>query len=99
VDRRLVEHADAARLRVAVVRFSLVDEVVDDVQTARRISAADERSIQGRIKLAITCDSNSNSTPVTGTAGVKVSLLGHDSWIAAAEEVSLQTASEGGKRR
>ena len=27
------------------------------------------------------------------------SLLGLDSWIAAAEEVSLQTASEGGKRR
>ena len=36
---------------------------------------------------------------VTGTAGVKKSLLGLDSWIAAAEEVSLQTASEGGKRR
>ena len=36
---------------------------------------------------------------VTGTAGVKESLLGLDSWIAAAEEVSLQTASEGGKRR
>jgi len=36
---------------------------------------------------------------VTGTAGVKKSLLGIDSWIAAAEEVSLQTASEGGKRR
>jgi len=32
---------------------------------------------------------------VTGTAGVKKSLLGLDSWIAAAEEVSLQTASEG----
>jgi len=30
---------------------------------------------------------------------VKKSLLGLDSWIAAAEEVSLQTASEGGKRR
>jgi len=30
---------------------------------------------------------------------VKESLLGLDSWIAAAEEVSLQTASEGGKRR
>ena len=27
------------------------------------------------------------------------SLLGLDSWIAGAEEVSLQTASEGGKRR
>ena len=36
---------------------------------------------------------------VTGTAGVKESLLGLESWIAAAEEVSLQTASEGGKRR
>jgi len=36
---------------------------------------------------------------VTGTAAVKKSLLGLDSWIAAAEEVSLQTASEGGKRR
>ena len=36
---------------------------------------------------------------VTGTAGVKKSLLGLDSWIAAAEEVSLQTASEGGERR
>ena len=36
---------------------------------------------------------------VTGTAGVKKSLLGLDSWIAVAEEVSLQTASEGGKRR
>ena len=36
---------------------------------------------------------------VTGTAGVKKSLLGLDSWIAAAEEVSLQTASEGRKRR
>ena len=36
---------------------------------------------------------------VTGTAGVKESLFGLDSWIAAAEEVSLQTASEGGKRR
>jgi len=36
---------------------------------------------------------------VTGTAGVKKSLLGLDSWIAAAEESSLQTASEGGKRR
>ena len=36
---------------------------------------------------------------VTGTAVVKKSLLGLDSWIAAAEEVSLQTASEGGKRR
>ena len=36
---------------------------------------------------------------VTGTAGVKESLLGLDSWIAAAEEVSLQTASGGGKRR
>ena len=36
---------------------------------------------------------------VTGTAGVKKSLLGLDSWIAAAEEVSLQAASEGGKRR
>ena len=36
---------------------------------------------------------------VTGTAGVKESLLGLDSWIAADEEVSLQTASEGGKRR
>jgi len=36
---------------------------------------------------------------VTGTAGVKESLLGLDSWIAAAEEMSLQTASEGGKRR
>ena len=36
---------------------------------------------------------------VTGTAGVKESLLGLDSRIAAAEEVSLQTASEGGKRR
>jgi len=35
---------------------------------------------------------------VTGTAGVNESLLGLDSWIAAAEEVSLQTASEGGKR-
>jgi len=35
----------------------------------------------------------------TGTAGVKKSLLGLDSWIAAAEEVSLQRASEGGKRR
>ena len=34
---------------------------------------------------------------VTGTAGVKKSLLGLDSWIVAAEEVSLQTASEGGK--
>jgi len=32
-------------------------------------------------------------------AGVKKSLLGLDSWIAAAEEVSLQMASEGGKRR
>jgi len=30
---------------------------------------------------------------------VKESLLGLDSWIATAEEVSLQTASEGGKRR
>jgi len=30
---------------------------------------------------------------------VKESLLGLDSWIVAAEEVSLQTASEGGKRR
>ena len=30
---------------------------------------------------------------------MKKSLLGLDSWIAAAEEVSLQTASEGGKRR
>ena len=30
---------------------------------------------------------------------MKESLLGLDSWIAAAEEVSLQTASEGGKRR
>jgi len=30
---------------------------------------------------------------------VKESLLGLDSWIAAAEEVSLQTASEGGKRQ
>jgi len=29
---------------------------------------------------------------------VKESLLGVDSWIAAAEEASLQTASEGGKR-
>ena len=36
---------------------------------------------------------------VTGTAGVKESLLGLDSWIAAAEEVSLQTASKVGKRR
>jgi len=36
---------------------------------------------------------------VTETAGVKKSLLGLDSWIAAAEEVSLQRASEGGKRR
>jgi len=36
---------------------------------------------------------------VTGTAGVKKSLLGLDTWIAAAEEVDLQTASEGGKRR
>jgi len=36
---------------------------------------------------------------VTGTAGVKKSLLGLYSWIAAAEEVSLRTASEGGKRR
>jgi len=36
---------------------------------------------------------------VTGTAGVKKSLLRLDSWIAAAEQVSLQTASEGGKRR
>ena len=36
---------------------------------------------------------------VTGTAGVKESLLGLGSWIAAAEEVSLQTASEGEKRR
>jgi len=36
---------------------------------------------------------------VTRTAGVKKSLLGLDSWIAAAEEVSLQPASEGGKRR
>ena len=36
---------------------------------------------------------------VTGTARVKKSLLGLDSWIAAAEEVSLQTASEDGKRR
>jgi len=36
---------------------------------------------------------------VTETAGVKKSLLGLDSWVAAAEEVSLQTASEGGKRR
>jgi len=36
---------------------------------------------------------------VTGTAGVQKSLLGLDSWIAAAEEVSLQTASGGGKRR
>jgi len=35
---------------------------------------------------------------VTGTAGVKESLLELDSWTAAAEEVSLQTASEGGKR-
>jgi len=35
---------------------------------------------------------------VTGTAGVKESLLVVDSWIAAAEEVSLQRASEGGKR-
>ena len=30
---------------------------------------------------------------------MKKSLVGLDSWIAAAEEVSLQTASEGGKRR
>jgi len=30
---------------------------------------------------------------------VKKSLIGLDSWIAAAEEVSLQTASEGGKIR
>ena len=30
---------------------------------------------------------------------MKKSLLGLDSWIAAAEEVSLQTASEGGKRQ
>ena len=30
---------------------------------------------------------------------MKKSLLGLDSWIATAEEVSLQTASEGGKRR
>ena len=30
---------------------------------------------------------------------MKKSLLGLDSWIVAAEEVSLQTASEGGKRR
>jgi len=36
---------------------------------------------------------------VTGTVGVKESLLGLDSWIAATEEVSLQTTSEGGKRR
>ena len=40
-----------------------------------------------------------HTVTVTGTAGVKESLLGLDSWIAAAEEVSLQTASEGGKRR
>ena len=42
---------------------------------------------------------NIHTVTVTGTAGVKESLLGLDSWIAAAEEVSLQTASEGGKRR
>jgi len=44
----------------------------------------------GRRKIEVT---------VTGTAEVKKSLLGLDSWIAAAEEVSLQTASEGEKRR
>ena len=32
---------------------------------------------------------------VTGTAGVKKSLLGLDSWIAVAEEVSLQTQGPG----
>ena len=46
----------------------------------------------GRVELTVTLT-------VTGTAGVRESLLGLDSWIAAAEEVSLQTASEGGKRR
>ena len=42
---------------------------------------------------------SSRTVTVTGTAGVKKSLLGLDSWIAAAEDVSLQTASKGGKRR
>jgi len=36
---------------------------------------------------------------VTGKAGVKKSLLGLESWISAAEEVSLHTASVGGKTR
>jgi len=46
-----------------------------------------------------TVESQTVTVIVTGTAGVKESLLGLDSWIAAAEEVSLQTASDSGKRR
>ena len=56
------------------------------------------RRLKVRLQQDAIC-ANASSVTVTGTAGVKESLLGLDSWIATAEEVSLKTASEGGKRR
>ena len=57
-----------------------------------------DRRTDGRTTVLLNA-AHTVTVTVTGTAGVKESLLGLDSWIAAAEEVSLQTASEGGKRR